>query len=144
MKNRLLAWLLIGLSMTTGAGWHFGRMNKRLAIEDYTEISPDGCYKLVGLTPRWLLPSFFHPKPDPGDARAPDIWFSGWELPRFFRLYDHRSGRLLNETRVYDVATALTFEWPWYRATQGRLSRGLIDLGPALPNCSGKAPTRSR
>jgi hypothetical protein len=53
------------------------------------------------------------------------------DLPRFYRLYDQRTGYLLVETEVYDrefydIGYALLTS-PWYRSVGGSIAVGNAD-----------------
>lgn len=139
-------WPLLALMLLLTAVWNLGQMPKRLAAVQTVELSPNGCYRLEILKPRWLLPAPLHAKPDPGDESAPAQWFALWDSPRFLRLYDHRNGHLIKETQVFDLTTS-TFSGPidfWYMPTRReRLLKGLIDIGPALADCAENYPAAS-
>jgi hypothetical protein len=102
---------------------------KAFAIRVSAQISPDGCYRLEQYSPYWLLPNWFHPRRQPYKAWDPLRDWSGpmmpHEIPGFYRLYDNRSGQLLVETKVYDLAFVGTGDalWAhsWYEKAGGSI-----------------------
>ena len=95
-------------------------------------ISPDGCTRVQAFKPFWLLPDIFHveyPPNDDGKAR----WFSSWEAPGFFRLYNHQSGELIGETVIYDLAFS-GGRLEWYLS--GEVWVGMTYLGKRVESCS--------
>ena len=116
---------------------------RALGTEVSSEISADGCYRLEQYSPYWLLPHAFHPRRQPFKAWDPIRDWSGpmmpHEVPGFYRLYDNRSGKLLVETKVYDLAFVGIGEalWAnsWYEKAGGRiLVRNASELGlPCAP-----------
>ena len=101
-------------------------------------ISPGGCYRVEEFKPFWVMPSLFHPKPDPNEDRPPK-WFQLWSYPGFYRLYDHRSGELIGESNIYDLEfVGGGMAWG---GGSGKVSAGMITIGPNLPDCMGDRPT---
>ncbi|MDR0183970.1 hypothetical protein [Lysobacter arvi] len=101
-------------------------------------VTEDGCYRLERYSPYWLLPHWFHPYRQPFEAWNPLRDWSGpmnpHEAPGFYRLYDNRSGKLLVETEVYDLAFVGTGQalWAseWYAKAGGRIdARSASDMG---------------
>lgn len=62
-------------------------------------------------------------------------WLPWWGAPGFYRLYDHRNGGLIAETRVYDLAASGQLYWgnKW----DPEVSAGNIIIGPNAPDCIG-------
>lgn len=134
VKSRaLLAAFALGLLLATV--WNIGKFDKQLAVLKSVKVSPQGCYRIEVYEPRWLLPAPLHFNADPQDPEKLGAWLSLWEMPGFYRLYDHRNGQLLTETPVYDLALHSDVPGAWYEATNGQLAAGFIDLGPQLPDC---------
>ena len=81
---------------------------KTFATRVRSDVSADGCYRLEYYKPYWIVPNGLHPLRFPEKTWNPLVdWYGPWEqpdLPRFYRVYDHRSGKLLVETAVYDLA----------------------------------------
>lgn len=98
-------------------------------------ISPNGCYRLETFEPFWVLPATFHLWVHPDDTVKPE-WFAWWGYPGFYRLYDHRSGMLIAETRVYDVQLAGGQVY-WGDSWGRTVSVGNIRIGRSLPDCIG-------
>ncbi|RML98473.1 hypothetical protein APX70_08083, partial [Pseudomonas syringae pv. maculicola] len=67
-------------------------------------------------------------------------WFPWWGYPAFFRLYDHRTGVLISETKIYDLESA-SGKLSWGSGS-GDVMSGLISIGPNAPDCMGDRPTR--
>lgn len=102
-------------------------------------ISPNGCYRVERFKPFWVLPDMFHREPDPNGDVEP-YWFPSWEYPGFYRLYDNRTGALLGESEIYDLAYA-SGRLTWGLGS-GRVYAGMINLGPNVPDCIGDQPGR--
>lgn len=124
--------------------WYASQWWERgLGTKVTSEISPDGCYRLEQYAPYWLLPHWFHPRRQPYEAWDPLRDWSGpmmpHEIPGFYRLYDNRSGQLLVETKVYDLAFVGTGDalWAhsWYEKAGGNIvARNASELGlPCVP-----------
>ncbi|WP_285415917.1 hypothetical protein [Pseudomonas sp. efr-133-TYG-5] len=102
-------------------------------------ISPNGCYRVQVFKPFWVLPGFFHPMSHP-DEQEQTHWFVRWEVPAFFRLYDHRNGQLLGESAIYDlVSDGGPIDWG-YR-DDPNVSAVMINIGPNQPDCIGDEPS---
>lgn len=102
------------------------------------EISPNGCYRVQQFQPFWLLPGLFHPKAFP-DPEADVHWFVRWEIPAFFRLYDHRTGQLIGQSEIYDLVNAGgPLSWGWRDFPT--VTAAMIEIGPNLPDCIGDQP----
>ncbi|AZG85858.1 hypothetical protein DND58_00540 [Pseudomonas syringae pv. pisi] len=102
-------------------------------------VSPGGCYRVDIFKPFWVLPMMFHRESDPNEDQPP-TWFPWWGYPAFFRLYDHRTGVLISETKIYDLESAGD-KLSWGSGS-GVVMSGLILIGPNLPDCMGDRPTR--
>jgi len=74
-----------------------------------------------------------YPPNDEGKARR----FSFWEVPGFFRLYNHQSGELIGETVIYDLEFS-GGPLRWYRS--GEVWVGMTYLGKRVENCSPTMP----
>lgn len=59
-----------------------------------THVSPKGWYRVEECRPAWPYLSLTK------------------DLPRFVRFYDHRTGRLLGESRIIESANAGGVQWP--------------------------------
>jgi hypothetical protein len=100
-RKRLITLVVLPFLVWFASEW----WEKALATRTgYTEVSPDGCFRLEGYKPFWVLPNALHsqPHPDPDGVR-PFWWLPEWDWPAFYRLYDQHTGKLLSETDVYDV-----------------------------------------
>ena len=105
------------------------------------EVSPGGCYRVETFKPYWVLPNFLHWESDVNGIKPPQ-WFPWWGYPGFYRLFDHRSGDLISETRIYDLqAAGGKLSWG---GGSGHVMAGLIDIGPNLPDCMGDVPGKMR
>lgn len=97
-------------------------------------VSPDGCSHVQAFKPFWLLPDILHrefPPNEDGKAR----WFPIWEMPGFYRLYDHHSGDLIGETVIYDLEFS-GGPLSWYRS--GDVYVGMTYLGKHPSGCASK------
>jgi len=106
---------------------------------DYPILSPNGCYRVVELKPFWVLPDMFHRRSHPDEDRPP-TWFPRWGIPGFYRLYDQRTGKLLGQSKIYDLESAsgpLTWGYPGSQVVRA----GLIPIGPNAPDCIGDQPS---
>jgi hypothetical protein len=101
-------------------------------------ISPNGCYRVQEFQPFWVLPGFLHPMSFP-DPEAGVHQFPRWEIPAFFRLYDHRNGQLIGESEIYDLVNA-GGPIDWGLREMPKVSAAMIDIGPNLPDCFGDEP----
>ncbi len=100
--------------------------------------SPNGCYRLQSLKPFWVLPDIFHPRADPNEDVPAQRW-PLWKYPGFYRLYDNRTGELLGESKIYDLAQASgTINW----GVSGEVYAGLIHVGPNAPDCIYDQPVK--
>lgn len=113
---------------------------KALATKVSTTISPNGCYRVESFKPFWVLFDIFHPMPHPGEEAEPK-WFPWWEYPGFYRLYDHRTGRLIAVSNIYDLAS-VSGRLYWGGKAGHEVSAGLIYIGPNAPDCIGDQPTQ--
>ncbi|WP_075801942.1 hypothetical protein [Pseudomonas putida] len=129
----ILAALLSLFSWLLSEWWEKG-----LATPLNVTVSPNGCYRVESFKPFWLLPDMFHREHDPNDDREP-TWFPHWEYPGFYRLYNHRSGALLGESRVYDLAYA-SGPLTWGAGSKSVFA-GMIYLGPNTLDCIGDNPS---
>ncbi|KPX53351.1 hypothetical protein ALQ57_05194 [Pseudomonas amygdali pv. hibisci] len=130
-----LTYITIAGSLWTASEWLEKGLAERSGEPD---ISPGGCYRVELFKPLWVLPMMFHSMPHP-DSEVPRRWLPWWEYPAFFRLYDHRTGELISETEVYDLASASgPLDWG---DGSGEVSAGMILIGPNLPDCLGDRPT---
>ncbi len=128
----------IGL-LIAGSFWFISEWwEKGLATPLNTTVSPNGCYRVESLKPFWLLPDTFHREHDPNEDMDP-TWFPHWEYPGFYRLYDHRSGALLGESRIYDLAYA-SGPLTWGVGSKSVFA-GMIYLGPNTLDCIGDTPS---
>lgn len=98
-------------------------------------ISQNGCYRLERFQPFWVLPAVFHRRVQPDALDEPE-WFPWWGLPGFYRLYDHRDGKLIAETDVFDL-NAASGPIRWGDGVQPYVASGLISIGPNVPDCIG-------
>ncbi|MFD2640874.1 hypothetical protein [Pseudomonas japonica] len=103
-------------------------------------ISPNGCYRLQSFKPFWVLPDTLHRKADPNEDISPK-WLPWWEYPGFYRLYDHRSGKLLGESRIYDLEQA---SGPINWGVSGNVYAGMIYVGPNASDCIFDKPAPVR
>ncbi|WP_010217334.1 hypothetical protein, partial [Pseudomonas syringae group genomosp. 3] len=94
----LAAYITIAGSIWAASEWWEIGLAERLS-DPY--ISPGGCYRVELFKPFWVLPMMFHTMPDPNEG-VPREWLPWWGYPAFFRLYDHRTGKLISETEIYD------------------------------------------
>jgi len=72
----------------------------------YSEISPEGCFRLDTLSPSWIMPTIFHPFSHDGTTN----YFTSWQ-PTFHRVFDLRSGELIGETDIYDADLVSSHAW---------------------------------
>ncbi|MFD2644548.1 hypothetical protein [Pseudomonas japonica] len=100
------------------------------------KISPDGCSRVQAFKPFWLLPDKLHREFAPNENGKAE-WFPTWELPGFYRLYNHHTNQLIGETVIYDLAFS-GGRLSWHRS--GDVYVGLTYLGKAASNCLGKQP----
>ncbi|NAS98651.1 hypothetical protein CU664_12695 [Pseudomonas syringae pv. actinidifoliorum] len=130
-----LAYITItGSIWTASECWEKG-LAKRLS-EPY--ISPGGCYRVELFKPFWVLPMMFHTMPDPNEG-VPREWRPWWGYPAFFRLYDHRTGKLISETEIHDLESAGgPMSWG---GGSGMVYAGMIPIGPNVSDCMGDRPT---
>jgi hypothetical protein len=120
----VVAYIGIAGSLWAASQWWEKGMAARLGEPD---ISPGGCYRVETLKPFWVLPNILHPRVHPDELDKPE-WFPWWGYPGFFRLYDHRTGKLISETRIYDLETGgggMT-----WGAGSGEIFAGMIPVGP--------------
>jgi len=111
---------------------------KGLATQWDEITSPNGCYRLESLKPFWVLPDIFHSRAHPDEDLPPQQW-PLWKYPGFYRLYDNRSGQLLGESRIYDLAQASgAINW----GMSGSVYAGYIFVGPNAPDCIGDRPAK--
>jgi hypothetical protein len=101
-------------------------------------ISPGGCYRVETLKPFWALPSLLQPVQDPNEEGSTK-WFQLWGYPGFYKLYDHRSGKLIGMSSVYDLQYT---SGPLYWGSKSfpEVSAGAIYIGPNVPDCIGDRP----
>ena len=99
-------------------------------------ISPNGCYRLETLKPFWILPPIFHRRAHPDEVIKPQ-WFPSWGYPGFYRLFDHRNGKLISETGIYDLASASGRRVNWGNHWGHEVTTGNILIGHTLPDCVG-------
>ncbi|RYD75415.1 MAG: hypothetical protein EOP84_18335, partial [Verrucomicrobiaceae bacterium] len=92
---------------TAGSLWAASEYWEKGLAESLNEpdISPGGCYRVETFKPFWILPMMFHRKANPYKDHSPK-WLPWWGYPAFFRLYDHRTGKLISETEIYDLESA--------------------------------------
>ena len=57
------------------------------------------------------------------------------EIPAFFRLYDHRNGQQLGESKIYDLAD-VGGPIRWGYRDMPRVPAAMIDIGPNAPDCA--------
>lgn len=108
---------------------------KHFAMVVETTISPNKCYRLETLEPFWILPSFVHPKPHV-DPETELRWLSPWQQPGFFRLYHHRTGKILGESTIYDLQEDMGGGGlSWNYAGRDETYAGMIRVGRTLPEC---------
>lgn len=75
--------------------------------------SPDKCLRLDAFEPFWVLPSFFQRAPE-ADSRALGHYGMVWQSPRFYRLFEASSGRLLGESPIFELVDSGEPAWsPW-------------------------------
>lgn len=79
----------------------------------------------------------FHREPDPNGDVEP-YWLPEWERPGFYRLYDNRTGQLIGESDIYDLAYA-GGQLTWGGGS-GRVYAGMIYLGANSSDCIGDQP----
>lgn len=133
-----VAYISIAGGLWTASNW----WEKGLAMQDgEPSISPNGCYRVESFKPFWVLPAIFHRKPDPNEDQ-PSKWFPSWGYPSFLRLYDHRSGYLISETKVYDGASA-GGQLDWGDGPDSVMA-GMIIIASNLPECIGDVPAKTR
>lgn len=106
-----------------------------------SSISPGGCYRLETFTPFWVLPAIFHRRSDPNED-GPPKWLPWWGYPGFLRLYDHRNGLLISETKIYDFESA-GGQLDWGDGDK-KLWAGMISMDLDLPDCIGDVPGKTR
>ena len=106
---------LVGLSQASNV-WE-----RAWATQTDTIVSPDACLRLDGFEPFWMLPSVFQQLPE-ADARPSGRYGSAWESPRFYRLYEISSGRLLGESEVFDLLDSSEANWgKWSKGERRRV-----------------------
>lgn len=117
--------LLISIVVTCGLAvtlWFVSQWwEKAFATKLFSQTTADGCFRLEKYEPYWILPNSFHPDRSTSKRWNPLLdWYVPWfqpDLPRFYRIYDNRTGVILVQTEVYDhefytVGDALwTNEW---------------------------------
>jgi hypothetical protein len=131
----VVAYIAIAGGLWTASQWWEKGLAENLG--DPT-ISPNGCYRIEAFKPFWVLPNMLHRKPHPDDEVKPK-WFPWWKSPTFFRLYDHRNGELISETKIYDLESA-GGRISWGGATR-EVAVGMIYIGPNAPDCIDDQPT---
>lgn len=98
---------LIGLSQASDV-WE-----RAWATHIDTVLSPDACLRLDAFEPFWVLPSFFQRAPE-ADSRALGHYGMVWQSPRFYRLFEASSGRLLGESPIFELVDSGEPAWsPW-------------------------------
>ena len=140
---RVLKWALGAVAAVASAVvflWFASQWwEKAFATARRTEVSPGGCYRLVQYTPYWVIPGSFHPARDPQEKWTPlDNWYTPWmpnEVPGFFRLYDHRTGKKLGESAVYDLTMIGPGSVHWPNEHSRRMSVGFVYLARDLQPC---------
>ena len=73
------------------------KWERSLGAVRYSRVSPEGCFRLDSVVPYWILPKLLHPYVHDGRLVALTLWD-----PIFYRLYDNRTGELLDQTRIYN------------------------------------------
>lgn len=131
----VVAYIGIAGSLWAASQWWERGLAARLGEPD---ISPGGCYRVETFKPFWVLPNIFHPRVHPDELDKPE-WFPWWGYPGFFRLYDHRTGKLISETRIYDLETG-GGRMTW-GAGSGEIFAGMIPVGPNVADCIGDRPS---
>lgn len=131
----LLAYITIVGGLWAASTWWEKGLATRLGVP---QISPNGCYRVESFKPRWILPDIFHPRIHPDELNNPQ-WFPWWGYPGFYRLYDHRTGELLGESRVFDLESA-SGPLYWGDRTTREVYVGMITIGPNAPDCIGDRP----
>lgn len=130
-----VAYVTIAGSLWTGSEW----WEKSLATPlGKPSISPNSCYRVETFKPFWILPDTFHRRSHPDEDRPPQ-WLPWWGYPGFYRLYDHRSGEQIGESKIYDLQST-GGRLSWGDRTNPQISAGYISIGPGLPDCIGDRP----
>ena len=137
-SKQILAALLFCMSCWSAIWFASQWWERALATREYEQISPNGCYRVEQFRPFWVTLAMFHPYAHPDDS-FPLIWFPTWESPAFFRLYDHRNGQLLGESRIYDLVKDGGPVYWGYR-DHPRVTAAMMDIGPNAPDCIGDVP----
>jgi hypothetical protein len=135
----VVAYITIAGGLWTASHWWEKSLATRLSDP---VISPSGCYRVETFKPFWVLPSMLQLDPDP-NKDVPTKWFQVWGYPGFYRLYNHRSGELIGESKVYDLEyTSGLIHWG--NETMPEVSAGVIYIGPNVPDCIGDKHTTSK
>lgn len=138
-KQFIVAYIVIAGGLWIGSQW----WERGLAESfDEPDISPNGCYRVESFKPFWVLPNTFHPRYHPDDLDNPQ-WFPWWGYPGFYRLFDNRSGKLLGQSRIYDLESA-SGRLNWGNRVVREVSAGMITIGPNAPDCIGDQPTQPK
>lgn len=133
----LAAFLAIASSLWAASQWWEKSLAKTLGNP---AISPTGCYRLETFKPFWVLPSIFHPLPDPNEGWSPR-WFRTWDYPGFYRLYDNRTNTVVGESDIYDLE--FVGGGLFWDEGSGRVSAGLITIAPKVYGCISDHPSYS-
>ncbi|OPE57630.1 hypothetical protein BTW15_23390 [Pseudomonas syringae pv. tomato] len=133
-----LAYIIMACSLWTASEWWEKALAKRSGVP---LVSPGGCYRLEAFKPFWVLPDILHREPDPNGVRSPK-WFPWWGSPGFYRLYDHRNGKLISETEIYDRESG-AWGMDWGEGS-GFVYSGLIPIGPNVPDCMRDRPAQQK
>jgi len=135
----IVAYITIAGGLWTASQWWEKGLATRLSDP---VISPGGCYRVETFKPFWILPSMLQPEYDPNENGSPR-WLQVWGYPGFYRLYDHRNGKLIGESEVYDLEYT-SGPLYWGSRTYPEVSAGAIYIGPNSPNCIGDKPITSK